>query len=153
MVQLIALSLVVMGIAHTVARERLFAPLRDRLGGPRTWSGYLVSCPYCVSHWVAFVLVPLTGTYGIEVRYDWGAITWILRWFLSSILVAVIAAFFRIGFYFVDERQGLIRRQERAVELDVELARQKLEQEESKTSDGPVSDRDGRRSSGREPKH
>jgi hypothetical protein len=130
MFQLIAVSLVVMGLSHTIARERLFAPLRDHLGGQRTWFGYLVSCPYCVSHWVALVLVPVTGTYAIEVRHDWGPVTWLLRWFLSSILVAVIAAFFRIGFYFVDQQQGLIRHQQKAVELDVELARQKLDGED-----------------------
>jgi hypothetical protein len=114
MPQLIAVSLIVMGIAHTISRERLFAPLRERLGGPDTWLGYLVSCPYCASHWIAFVLVPLTGTYVVDVPYDWGAWTSIARWFLSSILVTVVAAFFRIGFYFIDESQGLIRRRHTA---------------------------------------
>ena len=114
MTQLIIVSLVVMGIAHTVARERLFAPLREQLGGAETWLGYLVSCPYCASHWIAFVLVPLTGTYAVEVPYDWGFWTWALRWFLSSILVSVIAAFLRIGFYFIDESQGLMRRRQAA---------------------------------------
>lgn len=65
--QLLLVSLFVMGIAQTIAKERIFAPLRSRLGGVETWAGYLVSCPYCVSHWVAFVVVPLTGTYAIVV--------------------------------------------------------------------------------------
>ncbi len=119
MSQLIALSLIVMGLAHTISRERIFAPLRARLGGPETWLGYLVSCPYCCSHWIAFVLVPLTGTYPVEIPYDWGFLTSIARWFLASILVTVIAAFFRIGFYFIDEGQGLIRRRQRATKIDV----------------------------------
>jgi hypothetical protein len=109
MPQLLAVSLVVMGMAHTLSRERLFAPLRRRLGGSETWLGYLVSCPYCASHWIAFALVPITGTYAVSVPYDWGFFTTLARWFLSSILVSVIAAFFRIGFYFIDESQGLIR--------------------------------------------
>ena len=50
-----------MGLAQTIAKERVFEPLRDRLGNKETWLGYLVSCPYCLSHWLAFVLVPLTG--------------------------------------------------------------------------------------------
>jgi hypothetical protein len=119
MSKVIAISLVVMGIAHTISKERIFAPIRQRLGGPDTWLGYLVSCPYCVSHWIAFVLVPLTETYGIEVSYRSGFFTWVMRWFLSSILVTVIAAFFRIGFYFIDESQGLIRRRQRMAPLDV----------------------------------
>lgn len=119
MPQLIAVSLVVMGIAHTIARERLFAPLRERLGGPDSWLGYMVSCPYCLSHWLAFVLVPLTGTYAVQIPYDWGFLTTLARWFLSSILVTVIAAFFRIGFYFIDEGQGLLRRRQRAAGLPV----------------------------------
>src|SRR5690349_3439948 len=115
MYQLLTVSLVVMGLAHTIARERLFAPLRDRLGNHDTWPGYFVTCPYCLSHWLAFAIVPVTRTYAIDVPYDWGTVGWIIRWFLSSVLVAVVAAFFRIGFYFIDESQGFIRKRQRAV--------------------------------------
>src|SRR5689334_21624818 len=65
--QLLAISAIVMGLAHTVANERLFLPLRRRLGGRETWLGYLVSCPYCASHWFAFAIVPLTGTYYVSL--------------------------------------------------------------------------------------
>lgn len=114
--KVLSVSLVVMGVSHTIARERLFAPLRRVLGGHDAWLGYLVSCPYCVSHWVAFVLVPLTGTYPIDVVPGWGLISSVLRWLLASVLIAVVAAFLRVVFYFVDESQGLVRRQQRAVE-------------------------------------
>ena len=117
--QLLAVSLVVMGLSHTIARERIFAPLRRRLGGSDTWLGYLVSCPYCVSHWVAFIVVPLTGTYPLKVVPRWGAVSWVLTWLLSSVLIAVIAAFFRVVFYFVDETQGLVKRQQRSVEEEI----------------------------------
>jgi hypothetical protein len=43
---------------------------------------------------------------------------------LSSVLVSVVAAFFRIGFYFIDETQGLIRRRERMADIDLEEATQ-----------------------------
>jgi uncharacterized membrane protein len=112
-VQLFAVSAVTMGLSHTIAKERLFAPLRDRLGGKETWLGYLVSCPYCASHWLAFVLVPLTGVYFIDVAPDWGLASRIIRWFLSCILVTVVAAFLRVAFYFVDETQGLVRRRQK----------------------------------------
>jgi hypothetical protein len=118
--QLLAISLVVMGLSHTVTRERICEPLRRRLGGKDTWLGYLVSCPYCASHWIAFVLVPLTGTYAVEVAWPGGVISQVIRWFLSSVLVAVIAAFFRVIFYFVDETQGLVKRRQKSVDEEVE---------------------------------
>jgi hypothetical protein len=127
--RLVAVSLVVMGLSHTIARERIFAPLRARLGGKETWLGYLVSCPYCVSHWIALVMVPITGTYPVDVVPRWGVVSGILRWLLATILVAVLGAFFRVVFYFVDETQGLVRRQQRSVEEESEnrkVIREKL---------------------------
>ena len=126
--KVLAVSLVVMGLSHTVARERICAPLRDRLGGRDTWLGYLVSCPYCVSHWVAFVLVPITGTYAVPVATRWGLASAVLRWFLSSVLVAVVAAFLRVAFYFVDESQGLVKRRQKTVDAALESVRDQRDQ-------------------------
>jgi uncharacterized membrane protein len=119
--QLLAVSLIVMGLSHTIARERIFEPLRARLGGKETWLGYMVSCPYCVSHWIALVLVPITGTLPVNVVPGLGPLAGVLRWLLSSILVAVLAAFFRVIFYFVDETQGLVKRRQRSVEQQTEI--------------------------------
>ena len=129
--QLFAVSAVVMGISQTIAKERICAPIRDRLGGKDTWFGYLMSCPYCVSHYVAFALVPLTGTYPIQVVVG-GWVGSALKWFLSSILVTVIAAFFRVLFWFVDESQGLVRRRQQTEEQETatkRLVRQQVEQQ------------------------
>jgi hypothetical protein len=120
--QLLVVAAVVMGISHTIAKERITQPLRERLGGKDTFFGYLVSCPYCASHYVAFVLVPLTGFSLVPVAVHWGFATEILRWFLNSILVVVAAAFLRVGFYFVDETQGLVRRRQGVVEVEKEIA-------------------------------
>jgi uncharacterized membrane protein len=125
--QLLAVSLIVMGLSHTIARERIFEPLRARLGGKDTWFGYLVSCPYCVSHWIALVLVPITGTFVVDVHPRLGPVGGVLRWLLSSILVTVLAAFFRVIFYFVDETQGLVKRRQRSVEEETET--RKVERE------------------------
>ncbi|HEX8704664.1 MAG TPA: hypothetical protein VF815_37880 [Myxococcaceae bacterium] len=129
--QLFAVSAVVMGISQTIAKERICAPLREWLGGKETWLGYLVSCPYCLSHYVAFALVPLTGTYPIQVVVG-GWVGSVLSWFLSSILLTVIAAFFRVIFWFVDEAQGLVRRRQRTEEEEIvrrRLVRKKVEQQ------------------------
>ncbi|MCE9672062.1 hypothetical protein LY474_30080 [Myxococcus stipitatus] len=138
--QLLAVSAVVMGVSQTIARERIFAPLRERLGGRETWWGYLVSCPYCVSHYVAFLLVPLTGTYGIDVVVG-GRTGLLLRWFLSSLLVTVVAAFFRVLFWFVDESQGLVRRRQRTEDEEVatrRLVRRQVEREAATGEDAPA---------------
>ena len=116
LLRIFLVSAVVMGMSHTIARERIFEPLRDRCGGMATWPGYLVSCPYCASHWLAFVLVPLTGAYGIHVTPQWAYVTPLLDWFLSSILVTVIAAVLRVTFYLVDEEQRLTRTRKKVVE-------------------------------------
>jgi uncharacterized membrane protein len=129
---LLAVSAVVMGLAQTIAKEKIFEPVRERLGGKETWLGYLVSCPYCASHWLAFALVPLTGAYYVEVAVRWGVASRLLTWFLSSILVVVIAAFLRVAFWFVDESQGLIKRQQRTEDEETRvrrLARERLEEE------------------------
>lgn len=128
--QLFAVAAVVMGMAQTLSKERLFAPLRERLGGKETWFGYLVSCPYCASHYISFVLVPLTGTYPIDVAVG-GWVGSVLRWFLASILLTVIAAFYRVIFWFVDETQGLVRRRQRTEEEETRtkrLMRKQVEQ-------------------------
>ena len=125
--QLLAVSLIVMGLSHTIARERICEPLRARLGGKETWLGYMVSCPYCLSHWIALALVPITGTLPVDVIPRLGPVAGLLRWLLSSILVAVLAAFFRVIFYFVDETQGLVKRRQRSVEEETEI--RKVERE------------------------
>jgi hypothetical protein len=120
LVRLLLVSAVVMGLSHTVAREKLFDPLRRACGGMSTWRGYLLSCPYCASHWLAFVLVPLTGTYLIRVVPRWGVVSSVLDWFLSSILVTVVAAFLRVGFYFVDEGQRLTREKKKVAQAEID---------------------------------
>jgi len=120
LVRLLLVSAVVMGLSHTIAREKLFDPLRRACGGMSTWRGYLLSCPYCASHWLAFVLVPLTGLYLIRVVPRWGVVSSLLDWLLSSILVTVVAAFLRVGFYFVDEGQRLTREKKKATQAEVE---------------------------------
>ncbi|HET7785407.1 MAG TPA: hypothetical protein VFL36_05515 [Myxococcales bacterium] len=120
LLRILLVSAVTMGMSHTIAKEKLFEPLRARCGGMSTWRGYLVSCPYCASHWLAFVLVPLTGAYGIRVVPRWPVISPLLDWFLSCILVTVIAAVLRVGFYFIDEEARLARTRKRATQADAE---------------------------------
>ena len=116
-----------MGLSHTIAREKIFEPLRNACGGMKTWRGYLISCPYCASHWLAFVLVPLTGAYGIRVAPRWPLVSPILDWFLSAILVTVIAAVLRVGFYFIDEEGRLAKSRKRVTQVEAESRERALQ--------------------------
>jgi uncharacterized protein DUF1360 len=118
LLRILLVSAVTMGLSHTIAREKIFESLRTRCGGMSTWHGYLVSCPYCASHWIAFVLVPLTGAYGIRVAPRWPYVSPILDWFLSSILVTVVAAMLRVVFYLVDEEQRLTKTKKRVAQTE-----------------------------------
>jgi hypothetical protein len=68
-------SLVTMCIANTLTQEELFAGLRRAAEARSKWLGKLVECPYCVSHWLAFGLVPLFGVRLLEVPHDWGGVS------------------------------------------------------------------------------
>ncbi|HEY1585495.1 MAG TPA: DUF1360 domain-containing protein [Polyangia bacterium] len=129
MFQLFAVSAVVMGLSYTVSKEEMFRGLRDRCGQRSGWLGYLVSCPYCLSHWVAFVIVPLTGTYYVHMASRIRIVSPIVDWFLSSILVTVVAAFLRVIFFFVDETQGFVRRRKKVTEKVAQQVERALEEE------------------------
>ena len=120
LLKILLVSAVTMGLSHTIARERIFEPLRNACGGMSTWHGYLISCPYCASHWLALILVPLTGAYGIRVAPRWPVISPLLDWFLSAILVTVIAAVLRVGFYFIDEEGRLAGTKKRVTQAEAE---------------------------------
>lgn len=127
MLKIVLVSAVTMGLSHTIAREKIFEPLRNACGGMKTWRGYLISCPYCASHWLAFVLVPLTGAYGIRVAPRWPLVSPILDWFLSAILVTVIAAVLRVGFYFIDEEGRLAKTRKRVTQVEAESRERALQ--------------------------
>lgn len=118
------LSLAVMCIANTVSRERLFKPLRDRLGGKSSWPGYLLLCPYCLSHWLAFALVPVFDLRLLTVPHDWPVAGPVIEWFFNSILVVIGAAFIRMIFFSFDDLVGVFRRFERIEDVELDRRRQ-----------------------------
>lgn len=120
-------SLLTMCVANTVTQEEVFAHVRERCGGRETKIGYLLSCPYCFSHWVAFIFVPLFGFKLLEVPYDWGFLRTVIEWFANSLLVVILAAFIRLFFYTADETVGLFRRQVKHTEIAIKEKRKSLE--------------------------
>ena len=64
MLKLLELGLVVGVISVTVTRGSLFEFFRERMWSYGEWLGGLFSCPYCLAHWVAVVVV-LWGNPGL----------------------------------------------------------------------------------------
>lgn len=66
-----------------------------------------------------------------------GPVAPVLTWFFSCILVVVVAAFLRVGFWLVDEEQGLVRRRQRTEDEEAatrRVARARLEHGEAPAS-------------------
>lgn len=51
------LALAVAAISLTITKAAIFKNLREWVDERSEWFGKLVSCPYCTSHWVSFILV------------------------------------------------------------------------------------------------
>jgi hypothetical protein len=58
--KLLLLSIVCGAISMTISKSKAFAPLRRAVSRSRsklgTFLGEGLECPYCTSHWVAFIL-------------------------------------------------------------------------------------------------
>jgi hypothetical protein len=56
-IQLFILSLAISAISYTISRTEIFKPIRKLICNRWNWLGKLISCPYCLSHWVSFVMI------------------------------------------------------------------------------------------------
>jgi hypothetical protein len=84
-------SLAVGSASMTLARSRMFREVRwwfHRHGGEFAWD--LSKCSWCISHWLAFALVPITGPVSISGL-------WALDYLLTSFLVVAIAPVAALG--------------------------------------------------------
>jgi len=59
----ILLSLCVSTISITITKTRIFLPLRHWAHKQGWWLGTLLSCPYCLSHWVSGFFVILVNVF------------------------------------------------------------------------------------------
>ncbi|WP_373323054.1 DUF1360 domain-containing protein [Desulforamulus aquiferis] len=55
----VMISMCISTISLTITKNKLFSPLRSLVRKRFNWLGTLLSCPYCISHWLAFFLVIL----------------------------------------------------------------------------------------------
>jgi len=86
MKQVLYLSLATASISFTIAEAKVCLPLREWAKRRSSLLGELLSCGYCVGHWVAFALVAI---YRPKLFEFW----WLLDYFLTALVVAWLAAF------------------------------------------------------------
>lgn len=74
--------------AFTIARTKISAPFRAWVTKRSTWFGSLVSCPYCLSHWLAFAAIAIYRPRPVAkfLVIDWG-----VAWFLTVAVAALMA--------------------------------------------------------------
>ena len=80
------LSVVTASISFTVSETKLFKPFREWVRGRSEFFGDLLSCGYCLGHWVALALVVLC-------RLALFKIWWPLDYFLTALVIAWLGAF------------------------------------------------------------
>ncbi|OQY98844.1 MAG: hypothetical protein B6D35_10975 [Candidatus Brocadia sp. UTAMX2] len=95
----IYLSLVTAAISFTMAETKLFKPMREWVKGKNSFLGGLISCGYCLGHWLAFALVAM---YRPRLFDGW----WLLDYFLTALVIAWLAAFQWVLMCWLMEKTG-----------------------------------------------
>jgi hypothetical protein len=85
-VLVIMLSFAVSAISMTVTKAVVFKPAREWIVDKSSWFGKLFTCPYCFSHWVAFVVVFIWK----PELLDSGL--WVLDMLMTAMIMVAIAA-------------------------------------------------------------
>lgn len=92
MVDYIAVSCAVGVASLTIAKSRFFQWLRQLAPGILK---ELISCPYCLSHWLAAV-AQLVFQFSFTTSYSW-LIAWLTLVAVSNLVIVVIYQGHRIG--------------------------------------------------------
>ncbi|MCP5007159.1 MAG: DUF1360 domain-containing protein [Planctomycetes bacterium] len=83
---IIYLSIVTASISFTLTETKLFLPVREWVKGKNEFVGEIVSCGYCLNHWVAFGLV---AAYQPRLFESW----WLLDYFVTALTISWLSAF------------------------------------------------------------
>lgn len=58
-INLIVISLAIASISFTISKSDIFRPIRLFICKYSNWLGSLISCHYCLSHWVSAIIMIL----------------------------------------------------------------------------------------------
>lgn len=87
----LVLAVAVAAASFTIARTKVTAPFRAAVLKRSKWFGALVSCPYCVSHWLAAGAVAIYRPRPVELWTPVDvAVAWIFTVAVSAAVVGVI---------------------------------------------------------------
>ncbi|MCP4687849.1 MAG: DUF1360 domain-containing protein [Desulfobacterales bacterium] len=86
MENILYLSFVTASVSFTFSETSLFAPPRKWIRGKSSFIGKLISCGYCLGHWIAFVLVAI---YRPRLFSTWPPLDYIL----TALVIAWLGAF------------------------------------------------------------
>lgn len=113
----VVLALVVSSISYTMSSMEIFEPLRSFCSKQNKWLGSLISCFYCLSHWVTFFFVILYKPQVIPGSH------FLINLLVSSFFIIQLSTYFT-GFIYksmksaIDSKIRKIEIQEKRDELE-----------------------------------
>lgn len=88
----VVLAVAVAAASFTIARTKVTASFRAVVLKRSKWFGALVSCPYCVSHWLAAGAVAIYRPRPVELWLPGDlAVAWMFTVAISAAMVGVIS--------------------------------------------------------------
>jgi hypothetical protein len=84
--KLFYLSLAVGAMSMTISKAKLFRATRRFIARKSESVGELIECPYCIGHWLSFVLAAIYFPRVLISR------CWILDWFVSAMATVALSA-------------------------------------------------------------
>ncbi|KAB2832103.1 MAG: hypothetical protein F9K48_11105 [Candidatus Brocadia sp.] len=99
MIMIIYLSFITASVSFTVTETKIFKPMREWVKKRVAFLGELLSCGYCFSYWVAFIMVAI---YRPGLFESW----WLLDYFLTALVIAWFAAFQWVVMCWLMEKTG-----------------------------------------------
>jgi hypothetical protein len=96
---ILLLSMVNASIVFTISETKIFRPFREWIKQKSEFPGEMLSCGYCLGHWVAFILAAI---YQPRLFHNW----WLLDYFLTALLIAWLSAFQWVIMCWLMEKAG-----------------------------------------------
>lgn len=99
------LSLVTASLTVTLSRGKIFDVPRDWVARKSDFLGRLLSCPYCLSHWVAFAIVGVYRPQALSAQpvVNFFAVSFAVVTLAALLIGAVFASFQHIPAPYTDE--------------------------------------------------
>ena len=94
--QVVVMALAIGTVSMTITKANVFEWLRDWLDKKNDFLADLFSCPYCMSHWVALVLMFVYQPLVLDTGNKWPdlAVSWFALVALGSLAAGAILLIF-----------------------------------------------------------